>query len=117
FIATIVQKRNAIQNSPPTMRRDSSAVGENEKLKISTTSPAKNSMELKTSRDRHSRRRSFARFAAVSSANDARSGKVLMRSASGLRQRNGAQVRGQPAVRPKAPGVHLRSLREVPVDA
>src|SRR5256885_12471656 len=43
------------------MRRDSSAVGSNEKLKITTTSSAKNSMELIASLERHSRRRSLLR--------------------------------------------------------
>src|SRR5205823_2290749 len=73
--ATTVENRNATQNRPPTRRRDSSAVGSKAKLKITTTSTAKNSMELKTSRERHSRRTSLLTCAAVSWANEA-----LMRS-------------------------------------
>src|SRR5664280_3003218 len=42
------------------MRRDSSAVGLKAKLKITTTSSAKNSMELIASLERHSMRRSLS---------------------------------------------------------
>src|ERR1700676_1066008 len=57
--------RNATQINPPAMRRDSSAVGSKEKLKITTTSKAKKSMELIASFDRHSRRMSLANVARV----------------------------------------------------
>src|SRR6266852_7444196 len=66
FSAMMVEKRNAVHTSPPAMRRDSSAVGLKAKLKITTTSSEKNSMELSTSRDRHSRRRSLATLIHVS---------------------------------------------------
>src|SRR3974390_3376795 len=59
FRATTAAKRNATQIRPPAICRDSSAVGSKEKLKITTTSKAKNSMELMASFDRHSRRRSL----------------------------------------------------------
>src|SRR5947209_3978681 len=55
----MVEKRKAVHTSPPAMRRDSSAVGLKAKLKITTTSNAKNSMELIASLERHSRRRSL----------------------------------------------------------
>src|SRR6266404_9815935 len=58
--ATTEAKRKAVQIKPPAMRRDSSAVGSKAKLKITTTSSAKNSMELSASFERHSRRKSFA---------------------------------------------------------
>src|SRR5215469_18153113 len=61
-----VEKRKAVHTSPPAKRRDSSAVGLKAKLKITTTRRAKNSMELRTSRERHSRRRSLATLTAVS---------------------------------------------------
>ncbi len=47
------------------MCRDSSAVGLKAKLKITTTSSAKNSMELMASFERHSMRRSFTSVARV----------------------------------------------------
>src|SRR5260370_22271426 len=62
----VVEKRNATQINPPARRRDSSAVGSKAKLKMTTTSSAKKSMELRTSRDRHSRRKSFPKLAAAS---------------------------------------------------
>src|SRR5581483_2943801 len=46
FSATTEANRNATQINPPAIRRDSSAIGSNEKLKTTTTSSAKNSMEL-----------------------------------------------------------------------
>src|SRR5258706_2887048 len=48
---------------PPAIRRASSPVGSKEKLNTTTTSNAKNSMELMASLLRHSRRRSFIRVA------------------------------------------------------
>src|SRR5215472_14871317 len=59
FSATTAAKRNATQISPPAISRDSSAVGLKAKLKITTTSSAKNSMELMASLERHSMRRSL----------------------------------------------------------
>src|SRR5438105_3344016 len=46
----------------PAICRDSSAEGSNEKLKITTTSRAKNAVALKASLARHSKRRSLARL-------------------------------------------------------
>src|SRR5262249_20285719 len=66
----VVENRKAIQISPPAIRRDSSAVGSTVKLKMTTTSPAKNSMEFSTSRERHSRRRSLRTLLAVNLAMD-----------------------------------------------
>src|SRR5437588_8172460 len=77
----MVENRNAIQNSPPARRRDSSAVGSKAKLKMTTTSNAKNNMELKTSRERHSKHRSLARLAAVSRAKDVPAEGVLLEAA------------------------------------
>src|SRR5260370_3695158 len=61
--------RNAIQISPPVMRRASSAVKSKVKLKTTTTSKEKNNMPLVASLERHSRRRSLARVARVMSNN------------------------------------------------
>src|SRR5581483_8232187 len=63
--ATTEANRNATQINPPAMRRDSSAIGSNEKLKTTTTNSEKNSMELMASFDRHSSRRSLIRVARV----------------------------------------------------
>src|SRR5262249_48029193 len=60
---------NATQTSPPEIRRDSSAVRLKEKLKITTTSRAKNNMELSASFERHSRRRSLCKVLTRTSAN------------------------------------------------
>src|SRR5215472_3100753 len=57
-----MEKRKAIHTSPPAMLRDWSAVGLKAKLKITTTSSEKKSMEFRTSRERHSSRRSLATF-------------------------------------------------------
>src|SRR5579863_2178177 len=65
FRATTAANKNATQTSPPAMRLDSSAVGSKEKLKITTTSSAKNNIELMASFERHSRRRSFTSVARV----------------------------------------------------
>src|SRR4051812_21229550 len=56
--------------SPPAMLRDSSAVGSKLKLKMTTTSRAKNSMLLIASLDRHSRRKSLARVERVTASNE-----------------------------------------------
>src|SRR6266436_2487641 len=63
--ATTAAKRKATHTRPPAIWRDSSALGSNEKLKTTTTSREKNSMELIASFDRHSRRRSLANVAPV----------------------------------------------------
>src|SRR5580658_576071 len=65
FNATTAAKRNATHTRPPAIRRDSSAVGSKEKLKITTTSKEKNSIELMASFERHSKRRSLATVARV----------------------------------------------------
>src|SRR5437660_1358510 len=65
FSATTAANRNATHTKPPAIRRDSSAVGLKEKLKITTTSSAKNSIELMASFDRHSSRKSLLRVAAA----------------------------------------------------
>src|SRR5437660_2775626 len=57
--------KNATHTSPPAILRDSSAVGSNEKLKITTTRSEKNSMAFMASFDRHSRRTSLVRVARV----------------------------------------------------
>src|ERR1700689_4706945 len=63
--ATTAANRNATQTRPPAIWRDSSAVGSNEKLKTTTTSKEKKSMELMASFERHSRRRSLRSVARV----------------------------------------------------
>src|SRR5689334_16963387 len=64
----VVEKRNAIQIKPPITGRESSR--SKEKLKTTTTTSAKNIMELKTSRDRHSSLRSLVTLIHVSFAID-----------------------------------------------
>src|SRR5512146_69143 len=60
FSATTVANNSAVQINPPAIFRDSSAVGSNANANITTTSSAKNSIELIASFERHSSRRSFA---------------------------------------------------------
>src|SRR5947209_9729518 len=98
----MVENRNATQNNPPTRRRDSSAVGSKAKLKITTTSTAKNSMELNTSRERHSRRMSLPTCAEVS-----RSSETLMPSPA-------ERCCGLQAVRQKEKGISRQYWRVVP---
>src|SRR5258708_35551838 len=94
FNATTVENKNATQNSPPARRRDSSDVGSNAKLKITTTSTAKNSMALNTSRDRHSRRRSLARLAAMSRSREfVMRPPALTKSARRVRRLRGLEIR------------------------
>src|SRR6266481_8590019 len=64
----VVEKRKAIQISPPMTGRESSR--SKAKLKTTTTTRAKNIMELKTSRERHSRRRSLVTLIHVSRVMD-----------------------------------------------
>src|SRR5215469_12627818 len=52
--ATTAANRNATQTRPPAICRDSSAVGSKENANTTTTSSAKNSMELIASLERHS---------------------------------------------------------------
>src|SRR6516225_3963895 len=59
FSATTEANRKATQTRPPAIALDSSALGSNEKLNTTTISSAKNSMELRASLERHSRRMSF----------------------------------------------------------
>src|SRR4029077_16012802 len=66
--ATTAAKRKATHTNPPAICRDSSAFGSNEKLKTTTTSREKNSMELIASFDRPSRRRSLANVAPITPA-------------------------------------------------
>src|SRR5258708_9266668 len=68
FNAITVQKRKAVQINPPAIRRASSTEKSKVKLKMTTTSKAKNSMEFSTSRERHSSRRSLVTFAQVKAA-------------------------------------------------
>src|SRR5262252_759086 len=65
FNATTAANRNDTQISPPAICRDSSASGSNEKLNTTTTSNAKNNIELIASFERHSRRTSLASVARV----------------------------------------------------
>jgi hypothetical protein len=64
----VVEKRKATQIRPPITGRESSR--SKEKLKTTTTTSAKNIMELKTSRERHSNRRSLVTLIHVSRAMD-----------------------------------------------
>src|SRR5438445_1861626 len=68
--ATTAANRNATHTSPPAISRDSSALGSNEKLKITTTSSEKNSIEFKASFERHSNRMSFTSVADSTAQNE-----------------------------------------------
>src|SRR5690242_14577275 len=75
----VVENRKAIQIRPPMTGRESSF--SKAKLKTTTTTRAKNIMELKTSRDRHSSRRSLATFTHVSRVIDMEAGFIAARFA------------------------------------
>src|SRR5579864_5727639 len=100
----MVENRKATQNKPPAMRRDSSTVGSKEKLKITTTRTAKNSMELKTSRERHSNRRSLAILTAVNFRRE-----LLMLSPA-------RRSCGRPALQRKGTGIHPLYPTASPID-
>ena len=85
--ATTAANRNATQIRPPAIWRDSSALGSNEKLKTTTTSREKNSIELMASLERHSRRRSLSSVARVMPRT------ILGRSALASWRRPGRQCR------------------------
>src|SRR5258708_38513520 len=103
----MVENKNATQKSPPVMRWASSRVGSKAKLKITTTRSAKNSMELNTSRERHSRRMSLARFASVSWVMEG-TGVGEGEAAAGVTASPAAPRGGPPTARRKETETHRR---------
>src|SRR5690242_12706908 len=97
----VVEKRNAIQIKPPITGRESSR--SKEKLKTTTTTRAKNIMELKTSRDRHSSRRSLVTLIHVSFAMDMLTPFLWPWDPASFCL--GSSGRDQPAVRARASGI------------
>src|SRR5438270_1037132 len=106
----VVENKKAIQISPPITGRESSR--SKEKLNTTTTTSAKNIMELKTSRDRHSSRRSLLTLIHVSLAMDMLAGGFSLRAScvAAFMLELQAWARGRQAGRARASGIRPPSL-------